>query len=114
MTDLKPCPFCGGTEDVALVESGALDWYTCEHCMPSNMMPEIMWNRRPIEDALRTKMETLRRRLAEIDAVAMEPTDTKPDADMACQLIHDMAHIHLVATGEMDRLTRTDTQQEDT
>lgn len=46
--DAKPCPFCG-TEPVSYAGYGAMN-ITCARC--SYSVPSVIWNFRPIEDAL--------------------------------------------------------------
>jgi len=55
MSELKPCPFCGGEAELCYSE---VDTF-CRKC---NVMQETeLWNTRPIEDALR-------KRIAELEA----------------------------------------------
>lgn len=51
MSELKPCPFCGGEAELCYSE---VDIF-CRKC---NVMQETeMWNTRPIEDALQARAE---------------------------------------------------------
>jgi len=60
------------------------------------------WNEKRFFDDLRfDEVLTLRRRLAEI----VERTSIVYDNPSVDQLIYDIAGIHLIATGEMDKLT---------
>lgn len=73
MSELKPCPFCGGKEIIFcddFTEYGILFFATCESCGAMaggtnnrEHQKEIAlesWNTRPIEDALRAENERLR------------------------------------------------------
>ncbi len=63
--ELKPCPFCGEEVQLVTVEridnEGYADSMTYVDCENHNMVirPDE-WNRRPIEDALKTEIERLR------------------------------------------------------
>ena len=65
MSELKPCPFCGGTE-IRGPEYAAPDhWIECERCeiiITSRERKSAikLWNRRPIEDALRAELECMK------------------------------------------------------
>ena len=80
MSDLKPCPFCGGNEvqlyiddDRTAEELGLFSYYreiVCRHCGLSNKSIYANrdrvenaaikhWNTRPIEDALRKEIAQL-------------------------------------------------------
>lgn len=50
---MKPCPFCNETNCVHLT------------VLRSENMPDHMWNRRPIEDALRSENERIQSALTE-------------------------------------------------
>ena len=53
MSELKPCPFCGGEAELCYSE---VDTF-CRKC---NVMQETeLWNTRPIEDALRLRIAEL-------------------------------------------------------
>ena len=53
MSELKPCPFCGGEAELCYSE---VDTF-CRKC---NVMQETeLWNARPIEDALRLRIAEL-------------------------------------------------------
>ena len=57
MSELKPCPFCGGTN--ICTEKG-INLNYCDSCSAEANIEH--WNTRPIEDALRA-------RIAELEAV---------------------------------------------
>ena len=82
MSDLKPCPFCGGEAELCYSE---VDTF-CRKC---NVMQETeLWNTRPIEDALRLRIAELE---AEIDQLtahdATERQDDKSPNDTQTQTI---------------------------
>lgn len=56
MSELKPCPFCGGTK--ICTEKG-INLNYCDNCSAESNVEH--WNNRPIEDALN-------RRIAELEA----------------------------------------------
>mgnify|MGYP002681909035 CR=1 FL=1 len=56
MSELKPCPFCGGTK--ICTEKG-INLNYCDNCSAESNVEH--WNTRPIEDALN-------RRIAELEA----------------------------------------------
>lgn len=58
--ELKPCPFCGKEARIATDNSGDFDrnYVDCENnCHLFGCLDEKEWNTRPIEDALRAKLE---------------------------------------------------------
>jgi hypothetical protein len=52
MSELKACPFCGGTK-IGIWDTG----YYCENCMPDVSKSE--WQSRPLEDALQKRIDEL-------------------------------------------------------
>jgi len=68
MSELKPCPYCGGT-NIRPAALSAGKWYFCWDCEGAsggltNGIDGIEgWNHRPIEDRLQEEIETLRTRL---------------------------------------------------
>ena len=75
--ELKPCPFCGSPAKHNEDKKNEGYWYVdCTEC-DCNMLEEgwisadELWNRRPIEDALRAQVEALQEQLAEA-RVALE------------------------------------------
>lgn len=55
--ELKPCPFCGGTEfdsdnDTGSNDESYFEWWYCVKC-GHKFYDRALWNSRPIEDALR-------------------------------------------------------------
>ena len=70
MSDLKPCPFCGGEAELCYSE---VDTF-CRKC---NVMQETeLWNTRPIEDALRLRIAELE---AEIDQLTAHDATERQD-----------------------------------
>ena len=57
MSELKPCPFCGGTK--ICTEKG-INLNYCDNCSAESNVEH--WNNRPIEDALN-------KRIAELEAL---------------------------------------------
>jgi hypothetical protein len=89
MSDLKPLPNCDLNHwDKELFDNLRYDDF------PSRYANHII--------QLRAEVLTLRRRLAEIVEYTSTVYDEPPSVD---QLIYDTACIHLIATGEMDKLT---------
>ena len=60
MSELKPCPFCGGTK--ICTEKG-INLNYCDNCSAESNVER--WNARPIEDALN-------KRIAELEALVDE------------------------------------------
>jgi hypothetical protein len=54
--ELKPCPFCG-TKLLTIQTMEDPRWVKCEHCGTGWM--GLFWQRRPIEDALRARIQAL-------------------------------------------------------
>ena len=62
MSELKPCPFCGGEAELCYSE---VDTF-CRKC---NVMQETeLWNTRPIEDALRLRIAELEAEIERLTA----------------------------------------------
>jgi len=61
VTELKPCPFCGGA---IIIEGNEEVW--CDYC--GVLTSATDWNTRPIEDALRVQLEKVEDILREIIA----------------------------------------------
>lgn len=62
MTDeLKPCSFCGGVPVVMTMYSGGglSKFVACLNCHSGTSLSIVEWNTRPIEDALRARIEEL-------------------------------------------------------
>ena len=70
MSELKPCPFCGGEAELCYSE---VDTF-CRKC---NVIQETeMWNTRPIEDALNARIAELEAELKITDELLKEATET--------------------------------------
>ena len=54
MSEIKPCPFCGGTK--ICTEKG-INLNYCDNCSAESNMER--WNTRPIEDALQARIAEL-------------------------------------------------------
>ena len=79
MSELKPCPFCGGSE---IVVCGVFNVMYCNGCGAETDMGD--WNTRPIEDALNKRIAELSQALGLI--TTLKPTmvmDTDHPLDMA-------------------------------
>ena len=66
MSDLKPCPFCGGTRSISVLNLFTRDSYRkCDICgaeAPEAKTPEEAaekWNTRPAEDALKAALKDM-------------------------------------------------------
>ena len=91
MSELKPCPFCGGEAELCYSE---VDTF-CRKC---NVIQETeMWNTRPIEDELRARIAELEAESDQLTArLCQERQDDKwipvserlPEANK-CVLIYD-------------------------
>ena len=77
--ELKPCPFCGGTNTMKQSVRGTMQhatyhWIHCEDCDAQGPVfdfdkpPEESWNTRPGEDALREELENMRARAKSAEA----------------------------------------------
>ena len=69
MSELKPCPFCGGNAyECDYTHPNGGDWYfvKCDVCdaksdeYHTQEVANNKWNTRPIEDALRAEVEQLK------------------------------------------------------
>ena len=61
MSELKNCPFCGSEDTARLLYNDRADVERCRNCNLSIVVPFgfTMWNNRPIEDALHTRIAEL-------------------------------------------------------
>lgn len=59
MTDLKPCPFCGGVDIREHLNSWDEAHFRCQAC--GSTAPLTIWNTRPAEDLLNAKLEIKKR-----------------------------------------------------
>ncbi len=71
MSDLKPCPFCGGTK--ICTEKG-INLNYCDNCSAESNVEH--WQTRPIEDALNARIAELE---AEIDQLAAHDATERQD-----------------------------------
>jgi Lar family restriction alleviation protein len=92
MSDLKPCPFCGGNEVKLYIDDGlgVFSYYyeiVCRHCGLSNKSIYANrdrvenaaikhWNTRPIEDALRKEIAQLKKDKLELNAQCFHKDET--------------------------------------
>ena len=60
MSELKPCPFCGGTK--ICTEKG-INLNYCDNCSAESNVEH--WNTRPIEDALNRRIAELEKEIQE-------------------------------------------------
>lgn len=65
MSELKPCPFCGGEakeQNIIIVGHGLCKMVFCEKCYIDFKNPTAIdhWNTRPAEDALKAENEKLK------------------------------------------------------
>ena len=65
MSELKNCPFCGSEDTARLLYNDRADVERCRNCNLSIVVPFgfTMWNNRPIEDALHTRIAELEEEL---------------------------------------------------
>lgn len=80
MTELKLCPFCGGTANIA---KGRIEFWTyCPHCGAQTELYETeqetikAWNTRQIEGTKDEKIKHLREALNEIKKTVEDAQDT--------------------------------------
>lgn len=77
MSELKPCPFCGGDQLDIGITGGATFWVECSSCGSCSASHDdeydatTAWNNRPGEDALQERVEALEW-LREVEEYAME------------------------------------------
>jgi hypothetical protein len=66
MSDLKPCPFCGTSNEKHnnIVKLYDDEYYAYEYCNACGARVYANWNTRPIEDALQARIDELERRIA--------------------------------------------------
>jgi len=93
MSDLKPCPFCGGDVQLYNIDDDGLGGFSyyyevvCRHCGLSNKSIYAdrdrvenatikHWNTRPIEDALRKEIFQLKKYKLELNAQCFHKDET--------------------------------------
>ena len=93
MSDLKPCPFCGGDVQLYNIDDDGLGGFSyyyevvCRHCGLSNKSIYANrdrvenatikhWNTRPIEDALRKEIAQLKKDKLELNAQCFHKDET--------------------------------------
>jgi len=77
VSELKPCPFCNKTNKLRVLSEGQINavfgvvCYNCccqFHCRAdSETDAKIVWNTRPIEDALRAEIDQLKHQVANLE-----------------------------------------------
>ena len=88
--ELKPCPFCGAAPQVK--ENHYLDGYdnviiSCPGCLFAGRTGHTFeqaaekWNSRPVEDALRAEIATLKAALAKSDPIHRVYDGTMPELE---------------------------------
>ena len=73
MSELKPCPFCGGSN---VKDEPALQVVICMDCGAEKDTDLGEWNKRPIEDALNARIAELEAELKITDELLKEATET--------------------------------------
>jgi hypothetical protein len=74
MSELKPCPFCGKSDMLKIKETKSapiLTFISCNRCGGDVCQDDErdVWNRRPIEDGLRSEVARLKARLGEAEEI---------------------------------------------
>lgn len=78
METLKPCPFCGAEADTKTLAYGQIvTRCPSVNCIAFDDWKDVeSWNSRPIEDALRAKIEAAEELIAAYKAPEIATTDT--------------------------------------
>ena len=65
MSDLKPCPFCGTSNEKHnnIVKLYDDEYYAYEYCNACGARVYANWNNRPIEDALQARIDELEKQV---------------------------------------------------
>ena len=84
MSELKPCPFCGGTK--ICTEKG-INLNYCDNCSAESNVEH--WNTRPIEDALNARIAKLRKALIRIKEEYYSNGTWEETADDMYELAND-------------------------
>ena len=65
MSDLKPCPFCGTSNEKHnnIVKLYDDEYYAYEYCNACGTRVYANWNNRPIEDALQARIDELEKQV---------------------------------------------------
>ena len=81
MSDLKPCPFCGGEVVREATGVGQITEVSCGECGRCLQISDEEWNRRPIEDALRAELVLAKEALRRADQANWESPCGHPIED---------------------------------
>lgn len=73
-TEMKPCPYCGGTD--AECDGHFVQCNDCHATGPDEPLPDRnwsaqRWNRRPLEEQAAAEIERLQKRIAELERAQM-------------------------------------------
>ena len=94
--ELKPCPFCGGTNCGVRAGTDQI-WCVCGGHSPYG------WNSRPIEDKLRAENERLREALEEIVDYQVYRFRLLPHQNELLEKVVEIAHNALTALNEVTK-----------
>ena len=101
MSKLKPCPFCGSSEDVYKDLINYEQWTVCcQKCdyeislFEKECEAENAWNNRPVEDELRITIDKLTQENKKLIVLACE--ELAREADCAILIINQADDIYLL------------------
>lgn len=67
--DLKPCPFCGAAAAVERDKHGVIESVDCSAICDLQHPTSVDWNSRPVEDALRARVEAAEAEIVRLGAL---------------------------------------------